>query len=41
MPNDPAPVGYTLIATYKQEMDLKPGARGGQREVTVRVFRKN
>ncbi|MBP8274090.1 MAG: VCBS repeat-containing protein, partial [Acidobacteria bacterium] len=34
MPNDPAPVGYTLIATFKQEMDLKPGARGGQREVT-------
>jgi len=41
LPGDPAPAGYTLVATFKQEMDMKPGQRGGQREVTVRVYRKN
>ena len=41
MPGDPAPAGYTLVATFKQEMDLRPGDRGGNRNVTVRVFRKN
>lgn len=41
MPGDPAPANYTLIATFKQEMDLTPNRRGGNREVTVRVFRKN
>jgi hypothetical protein len=40
MPGDPAPHGYTLIATFKQTMDLTPGRRGGERNVEVRVYRK-
>lgn len=41
MPGDPAPQGYTLIATFKQLMDLRPSRRGGNDIVEVRVYRKN
>jgi hypothetical protein len=33
-------VGFTLPATYKQNMDLKPDKPGGKKEVTVLVYRK-
>jgi hypothetical protein len=40
MGDDPAPPGYVLQGTFVEVMDLKPGGRGGQRPVTVRVYRK-
>ncbi|MDP3716355.1 MAG: choice-of-anchor L domain-containing protein [Acidobacteriota bacterium] len=39
MPGDPAPDGYTLVATFRQVMELV-GVKG-QRPVDVRVYRKN
>jgi hypothetical protein len=42
MPGDPAPAGYTLIATFKQTMDFSPSQKGGgNKPVDVRVYRKN
>jgi hypothetical protein len=39
---DPAPEGYTLIASFKQAMDFTPNDnRGRQRQVEVLVYRKN
>lgn len=38
MPDDPAPAGYTLIATFKQTMDVAGGK--GNSPIVVRVYRK-
>lgn len=38
-PNDPAPAGWTLVATFKQEMEVVGGKKGNQ-PVVIRVYRK-
>jgi hypothetical protein len=40
MGDDRPPAGYVLIATFRQVMDVTPEKRGGERQVTVRVYRR-
>lgn len=37
---DKPPAGYELVATFRQIMDVTPEKRGGERFVTVRVYKR-
>ena len=39
--DDQPPAGYTLFATFETQMDTTPNGKGGNKKVTVRVYRKN
>ena len=40
MGNDKPPAGYELVATFRHLMDVTPEKRGGERFVTVRVYKR-